>query len=197
MWDTVSKIIGGAAPVLGGLLGGPVGAQIGGMVASAIGSENTPEAIEQKLADNPELLAKLKALEIEKASELQSLTLNVEMQRAAQETARISEVNQTMRAELVSKDKFNSRWRAFMGYGVSIETMALVLGLIWMMIKDPASIANLGAVMQHVAWIISVQLAVVGVAVKKRSDDKALAAGAQKPGFLSGALRRFAPQGAN
>lgn len=75
MWDNVKKIIGTSAPIIGTLIGGPAGTAIGGLVASALGVENTPDAIEQELKNNPEALLKLKQLESDERIKLKELAM--------------------------------------------------------------------------------------------------------------------------
>lgn len=66
MWDKVLELVGSAAPVVGTLLGGSAGNAVGELVAKALGVENSPEAIEKELKNNPEAYLKLKELEVSK-----------------------------------------------------------------------------------------------------------------------------------
>lgn len=66
MWDKVLELVGSAAPVVGTLLGGSAGNAVGELVARALGVENSPEAIEKELKNNPEAYLKLKELEVSK-----------------------------------------------------------------------------------------------------------------------------------
>ena len=100
MWDKVLELIGDAAPVVGTMLGGPAGTVVGGLVAKALGVDNTPEAIEEALKNNPEALVKIK--EIEASRELAQLENQyknkVEDNRAAEHEV-----------DLVVQDKQNAR----------------------------------------------------------------------------------------
>ena len=100
MWDKIRELIGDAAPVVGTLLGGPAGTAVGGLVAKALGVDNTPEAIEEVLKNNPDALVKIKELETSKElAILESQYKNkVEDNRAAEH-----EIN------LVVEDKQNAR----------------------------------------------------------------------------------------
>lgn len=80
MWDTVKQLIGSAAPVLGTALGGPAGTVVGTLISTALGVENTPEAVEATIKNNPDALVKLKELE---------LTHKVELEKIALEHARL------------------------------------------------------------------------------------------------------------
>ena len=66
MWESIKELIGNAAPVVGSLIGGGAGNAVGELVAKALGVENSPEAIEAELRNNPEALLKLKELEVSK-----------------------------------------------------------------------------------------------------------------------------------
>lgn len=74
-WDKVKQVISGAAPILGGLVGGPAGAAAGALISSALGVDNDPEQVLQKLQADPEALLKLKTLESEERKHLQEMQL--------------------------------------------------------------------------------------------------------------------------
>ena len=105
MWDKVLELIGDAAPVVGTMLGGPAGSVVGGLVAKALGVDNTPEAIEEALKNDPGALVKIK--EIEASRELAQLENQyknkVEDNRAAEHEV-----------DLVVQDKQNARAAASM-----------------------------------------------------------------------------------
>lgn len=61
-WSSIKETVAKFAPLAGTLLGGPAGPAIGALISSALGSENTPEAVMQALG-NPENVVKLKELE--------------------------------------------------------------------------------------------------------------------------------------
>ena len=72
-WADVGRAVAKSAPVLGSVLGGPVGAiagAAGSMIASALGCEPDPEAVQRTIAQSPDLLLKLKDLEIEQQAQL-------------------------------------------------------------------------------------------------------------------------------
>ena len=106
MWDKVLELIGDAAPVVGTMLGGPAGAAVGGLVAKALGVDNTPEAIEEALKNNPDALVRLKELEVSKElAILEAQYKNkIEDNRAAEHGV-----------NLVMADKQNARGSAHLG----------------------------------------------------------------------------------
>lgn len=80
-WSDIASAIGKAAPLVGSVIGGPAGAGIGALVASALGVENTPEAVHAALG-NPDALVKLKQLESDERKhllEMQLSTLQAEL----------------------------------------------------------------------------------------------------------------------
>ncbi len=79
MWDNIKELIGTSAPVIGTLLGGPAGGAIGGLISKVLGVDNTPEAIELALMNNPDALLKIKELETSK--ELAILQAELEHKR--------------------------------------------------------------------------------------------------------------------
>ena len=101
MWNRIKNMMGSAAPLIGTLIGGPAGGLVGGMVASVLGVENTPQAIEQELKNNPDALVKLKALESEERIKFKALALQ-SSQLALEE--RKAELQDTQHARTQHKD---------------------------------------------------------------------------------------------
>ena len=72
-WADVGRAVAKAAPVLGSVLGGPVGAiagAAGSLIASALGCEPDPEAVQRTIAQSPNLLLKLKDIEVQQQAQL-------------------------------------------------------------------------------------------------------------------------------
>jgi len=92
-WKDIAGIAGKAAPLIGGLLGGPAGAAVGGIVASALGTEDTPEAVHAALRADPQALAKVREAELTHKTELERLKLREgEMYLADMQSARSRDV---------------------------------------------------------------------------------------------------------
>ena len=79
-WKDVGATIGKVAPMLGTLLApvtGGASVAIGALVSSALGVENTPEAVEAELKANPEALLKLKELEFKENDALRKQVMDL------------------------------------------------------------------------------------------------------------------------
>jgi len=64
-WKDIGSMVGKFAPLVGTALGGPAGGAIGALVATALDSENTPDAVMKAINTNPDIAVKLKALQIQ------------------------------------------------------------------------------------------------------------------------------------
>lgn len=115
-WKDIAKMVGGAAPILGTLIGGPAGAAIGSLVASGLGVGNTPDEVSQALTINPDAAVKLKQIEATRQTELQTLVVQAEANRLAADTAAIQAVNATMQAEAKAEHWPTYSWRPFCGF---------------------------------------------------------------------------------
>lgn len=121
-WRDLAEKVGKIAPVLGAALGGPAGGAIGALISTAIGTENSPQAVAAALIADPSLALKLKEIEA-----------NLEIAKLNAEVAQQSEVQQTARVEAQSEDEFVRRTRpglarksAYAAFGY-----ALVTGLVF------------------------------------------------------------------
>ena len=189
-WSDLKGLIGKAAPMLGTLLGGPAGAGVGSMVASVLGVENSPDEVHKALEADPGLLLKLREAELEQQTELQRMTVE-------SETSMLTQVNETMRAELASGDKFKSYWRPLFGYVMALTWGSIMFAVTYQIIKDPTNVAGTIQAIGQLTGLWGIGLAVLGVNVVKRSDDKSAAFGKSSPGLLSAVASRIAGGGGN
>lgn len=114
-WKDISQAVGKAAPLLGTLLGGPAGAAVGGLVASALGTDNTAEAVSTALA-NPDALVKLKQIEADRASRFQELVADQAKAEMAASVQNAQDINKTMQAEAAADHWPTYSWRPFIGF---------------------------------------------------------------------------------
>ena len=101
------------------------------------------------------------------------------------ETAILTQINATMRAEVASEDAYVRRWRPTFGYAVALTWMVQMAGLTYAIVATPAIAGEILSAMTHLTAIWGVALSVLGINVAKRSQDKATAKGDMpKPGLL-------------
>jgi hypothetical protein len=189
MWDKIKSLLGSAAPLIGTLIGGPAGGAVAGMVASVLGVDNTPEAIEQALINNPDALLQIKQLESDERVKLRELAFQHAELESEERKLAMTQQASTMKAEIASNDPFVRRWRPTWGYTLCLSWALMFLGLFVVMIFEPKEAANVVNAIVALTPLISVALAVLGVNIHKRSVDKQVTAG-QKPLGLIGGLKQ-------
>ncbi|MCH2085906.1 MAG: hypothetical protein MK175_01875 [Pseudoalteromonas sp.] len=102
-WQKIANTVGGIAGAVAPLLSGPVGlaVSIGSQIAGALGTDNTPEAVEKELKNNPD--AALKLQEWAHAEREQIRQANIELQKIALEEYR-AELQDRQNARTEHKD---------------------------------------------------------------------------------------------
>ena len=116
--EIAGDLVKAGAPIIGGALGGPlggmIGSAIGNVVATALGVDSTPEAVNDALKTTPadQLQAKLSAAESEAVAKWPALA---DMVKAESELGQkqVSEIGDTMRAELLASNNIVGPWRTF------------------------------------------------------------------------------------
>ena len=185
-WGKIGNLVADAAPIIGTALGGPAGAAVGGIVASALGSKPTPDEVEKAIKYDPEAFAKIRKIEADHEEALTRMTLE-------NETARATETQKTMRAEIGSEDAFVRRARPMFLYVAAFSVFVEVIIALVVVLLQPAQIATLTTLFSALATPQSIALAACGIYLKKRSDDKAIAAGAPPAqGLLAGLIGKVA-----
>ncbi|KGE77662.1 hypothetical protein FP66_08530 [Halomonas salina] len=195
MAGAVSK----GAPLLGSLIGTPATGAAIGMIARELGTNADPKVITQAIDTDPEAIEKLRRLEAEHERELTRMTLEAE-------TARLGEVNATIRAEAASNDPFVRRWRPTYGYltaaawFIQMAGFTVILGMV--AYQSPGDLAGvvgaLGTVLSALLGLWGIALAVLGVNINKRSHDKQVAAGQRPPaGFMEAIAKRVGGRGSD
>ena len=178
-WGAIKDLVAKAAPLLGTALAGPAGGAAGALVAQALGVEAEPDAVRRAIEADPEALAKIRQIESEHEREIRRMVLEAE-------TAQLAQINATYRAEIASNDPYVRRWRPTYGYSTAFTWSLQMLGVTfivgWVVIdapeKAPAVISAITTMLGTLMMLWGIALAVLGVSVSKRSQDKALAAGA-------------------
>ncbi len=84
----------------------------------------------------------------------------------------IGEINQTMRQEISSEDKYVRRMRPTFGYLMAVSWAAQMLGLAYIMVFETDKSAAVLSGMEALSAIWAMGLSVLGIYVYKRSEEK-------------------------
>ncbi len=84
----------------------------------------------------------------------------------------LSEINQSLRAEVASADKYVRRMRPTFGYLMAFTWAAQMFGIAYVIIFDTDKAGVVMAAMGNLSAIWAVGLSVLGIYVYKRSEEK-------------------------
>lgn len=185
MWDDIKGLLAKGAPLLGTALGGPAGGAVGGLISHALGVDADPNKILERLQTDPDAMAKLRDLEYQHRERLQAMVIE-------SETKQVTEINKTMRAELLADGWFKSGWRPLLGYIVGINIGLLLFSLAYSIFTEPKSAAD---VVASATVILTMALGVLGYNVKQRTNDKQALLGQKTPGILESVADRIRGNG--
>lgn len=161
------------------------------MVANLIAQIGIPLIIEAigealKRVDNPiakgagEALSKVEdALRCGQISpeQLQEANRHIEklseLETKERQTA-FTQINESLRTEVSSQDKYVRRMRPTFGYLIAITWAAQMLALAWVIIFETEKASIVINAMESLGTIWAVGLSVLGIYVYKRSEDKKL-----------------------
>jgi hypothetical protein len=87
--------------------------------------------------------------------------------------AALAQVNASLRAEIRSEDWYVRRWRPTFGYAMAITWTATMAAIAWAIVAEPVQAPAIIAALVNTSPIWGIALGVLGVAVVKRSQDKA------------------------
>ena len=169
-WKSIAKKVADIAPNLGALLGGPVGAGVGvasKLISMALGCDNTPDAVEQALAVNPDAAVKLREIEKDEKLGIAQLAQQLQVAQIASDTSVIQAVNTTMQEE--AKAGKLAAWREFCGFVVGINSImgtAAACLLFWRALNvSPEAIGVAVSQIPLLAGAIAAITAIPGAAV--------------------------------
>lgn len=191
-WSDVGDVLRKAAPIAAGILTGGTSAAIttvAGMVASALGCDQTPAAVQQALQTDPNAMLKLAELEANHRRDMAALAIQSRANELAADTARLSEVNATMRTEAQSEKWWVSGWRPFWGF-VSALAFAFVAGLVcWLGYQAVASgnqeaMRMVPDLVGAMAMLFAIPGGILGIASWHRGKVQRLRAGEPAGGGL-------------
>jgi hypothetical protein len=93
---------------------------------------------------------------------------------AGQDAQTLSEINQSLRAEILSQDKYVRRMRPTFGYLMALTWAAQMFGVAYIMIFETDKASTVIEAVESLSAIWAVGLSVLGIYVYKRSEDKKL-----------------------
>jgi hypothetical protein len=167
-WAGVGRRVAGQAPLVGSLLFGRAGEAVGGLIASTLGVEPSPSAVDQALSDNPEALQAIARLEAEHREQLTRMGLEAE-------TARLAEINRTMRAEANSEHWPQFSWRPYWGFSsgtafIVVTVFVCVLAYEAVMGGKPESMAMIPQLIGAMAALFAIPGTILGVTAWHRGQ---------------------------
>ncbi len=157
-WIKVGKkLVVKGLPLLGGALAGPMGASAGSLLAGALGVADTPTAVHKAISADPSLIVKLKELEV-KHSEFLTVA----------DTARIKEVNVTMREESKAERWWTSAWRPFWGFAsgtafLAVSVFVCILAYQAVLGGNPGAMAVIPQMIGAFSALFAIPGAILGV----------------------------------
>lgn len=184
----VAKYAPAVATALGGPAAGGVTAGASRMVTELLGVEDSPAGLVAATQD-PEKRAELIRINNTHKEKLEQMRLDAELAHAAEETARLTETNKTMRAELGADGWFKSGWRPALGWvfaaslGAMAGVMAYTVAMEPTLVGDPEFTGML-------VWLFVTMGAALGINVRERSKDKARMMGDSPKNFMDSILKR-------
>lgn len=142
-----------------------------GIVADVLGCVDSPSEIDKALAKaNPETIAELKTLQLNHKAKLQEIILG-------NETARIAEVNKTMREEGKSDKWWQSGWRPFWGFASAFAFvfMCAIIGMLaWRAVTkaDSNAMAMIPQMITTLSTLFAIPGAILGISAWHRGKEK-------------------------
>ncbi len=145
------------------------------VVAEALGSVDTPvtKGAAKALREVDEAI-KRGQITPEQMQEANRHAEKMNEMALAERAANIGEINKSLRAEIVSEDKFVRRMRPTFGYLMAFTWAAQMMGIAYVIVFDTARAGAVLNAMSSLSAIWAVGLSVLGIYVYKRSEDKKL-----------------------
>jgi hypothetical protein len=169
-WTDIRDKLETILPYAVGALGGPAGPAIGGILAAALGTSNTPPAVNTALATDPNAAAKILQYE----AQLQTVVINQQVADHAADVEQVKAVNATMQTEDANK----VHWRNVFGYefGVcfTLYVLAIVSAALWFPTNAVNDLVTIGATL---VTLFGYAAAILGVTAWHDGATKRIAAG--------------------
>jgi hypothetical protein len=145
------------------------------VLSEALGTVNNPVAkTASEALSQVEAAIKAGQISNEQLAEANRHAETIAKMQAEEYKAAFEQVNQSLRAEIASEDKYVRRMRPTFGYLMAITWAAQMLGVAYIMIFDTERAGEVMAALGSLSAIWAVGLSVLGIYVYKRSEDKKL-----------------------
>lgn len=141
------------------------------LIGESLGAIDTPATKAAAKALQNVKFEKLSAEEIREANRHAEQILALKLK---EDSARLAEINASLRAEIASEDIYVRRMRPTFGYLMALSWAAQMLGLAYIIACKPAQAGDVLNAMSSLSAIWAVGLSVLGIYVYKRSEDKKL-----------------------
>ena len=191
-WRSAVEEVAKYAPAVATALGGPAvgGAAAGAslMVTSALGIENDPAALVAATQD-PAKRAELVRLNNEHRQALEAMRLEAEKAAAAEQTARLTETQRTMRAELEHEGWFKSGWRGATGWTFALSCAGIMGSIVWAMFQPGADTAEL---LSNALVMFGIMATVLGIDIQRVGRERLASMGQQPASFMDALKTRVA-----
>lgn len=185
-WSKVGDFLKSALPIAASALTGGSAGLVGALISSAMGVDESPDAVLAELKRDPDAILKYKLTELETNRDVVIAAQQAELQK-------LQTVNDTIQIEINSGDKFVRRWRPFYGYCVAISWLIQMIGFTFVFgytaIKNPDKlmlvIQQFAVLSGSLMPLWGIALTVLGVSVHQRSKDKQSGLEDKAKGILS------------
>lgn len=146
------------------------------LLGNALGRVNNPvaQAAAQSLSNFEEALAG-GLVSPEQMAEANRHAETLAAMKSKEYEATLSEINQSLRAEVASSDPYVRRMRPTFGYLMAITWAAQMLGLAYVVVFETDQAPSVLEGMESMSTIWMVGLSVLGIYVYKRSEEKKIA----------------------
>ena len=150
-WKDVSKLVGGAAPILGTLLGGPAGAAVGGLIASALGTPGSDaDAVHAAISADPGAALKLATIESDNKVKLQGMQLDHADRLIAADTAQVQADVDDRKSAREREVSVRDNTPAALGWVIVLASVGLGAAIVTGYVtKDPALAGTVGTVIGY------------------------------------------------
>ncbi len=196
LWDSIKDKVGKVAPILANAIMPGSGVALS-FVANALGVGSDPEAISNALNNASSAdVAKLREIEATHKERLAEIALQRESNQLAADTARIGEVNESIRSEHQAKHWWSSAWRPFWGFVSAIAFLVVVvyvsiLAHMAIVKSNSDAMTMIPQLLTSITLLFSIPGAILGVSAWHRGKMQRVQAGEQlKEGLIAKVVKK-------